>query len=110
MNFLVVAQLPPALAHWIKSQGHDATHVLELGFHNADDSTIWQHARQSNAVMISKDEDFVDRWLIKSEGVALVWKRKGNCSNDALMAWFELLWPDALKSLQQGERLVELRT
>lgn len=110
MNFLVDAQLPPALAQWIKSQGHDATHVFELGFHSTDDPTIWQHARQSNAVIISKDEDFVDRWLIKPEGVTLVWIRKGNCSNHALMVWLEPLWPDVLKRLQQGERLVELRT
>lgn len=109
MNFLIDAELPPALAQWIKSRGHEATHVFELGFHNADDSTIWQHARKTNAVVVSKDEDFVDRWLMKPEGVALVWIRKGNCSNQALMVWLEPLWPDALKRLQQGERLVELR-
>ena len=41
--------------------------------------------------------------------VALIWIRKGNCSNEALMAWFEPLWPETLKRLEQGVRLVELR-
>jgi hypothetical protein len=38
-----------------------------------------------------------------------VWIRKGNCSNDALMTWLEPLWPETVKRLEQGERLIELR-
>ena len=110
MNFLIDAQLPPALARWIKNQGHDATHVFELGLHQADDSTLWQTARRLGAAIISKDEDFVDRWLLNPEGVALVWIRKGNCSNDALTAWLAPLWLDVVKRLEQGEKLIELRS
>ena len=64
MNFLVDSQLPPALARWIAGQGHTATHVLEMGLEAADDTLIWEHARATSAVIISKDEDFVDRWQI----------------------------------------------
>jgi predicted nuclease of predicted toxin-antitoxin system len=60
-------------------------------------------------VVVSKDEDFVDRWLLSGGEVSLVWIRKGNCSNRALMAWIEPLWPDVVKRLSQGERLIELR-
>ena len=42
MNFLVDAQLPPGLAHWLAEQGHSAQHVLELGFAEAEDITIWK--------------------------------------------------------------------
>jgi hypothetical protein len=38
-----------------------------------------------------------------------VWIRKGNCSNAALMTWLEPLWPETVKRLEQGERLIELR-
>jgi predicted nuclease of predicted toxin-antitoxin system len=31
MRFLVDAQLPPALAQWLASHGHDAMHVTDLG-------------------------------------------------------------------------------
>ena len=58
----------------------------------------------------SKDEDFVDRWLLSEAPVALIWIRKGNCSNQALMAWFEPLWPEALVRLVRGEKLIELRS
>ncbi len=110
MNFLVDAQLPPALARWIAKQGHQATHVFDLGFHTADDPEIWERARNENAVIISKDEDFVDRWLLSNEPVPFVWVRKGNCSSRALLAWLEPVWSDAVKRLEQGERFIELRT
>ncbi|MEI8043013.1 MAG: DUF5615 family PIN-like protein [Verrucomicrobiota bacterium] len=109
MNFLIDAQLPPALARWVGSQGHQATHVLDVGLQAADDDPIWEHARKQTAVIVSKDEDFVDRWLLSDRPVPLVWIRKGNCSNQALLAWLEPLWPDTLKRLEQGEHLIELR-
>jgi len=71
LNFLVDAQLPPRLARWISSHGHDAAHVFDRGLQAADDPAIWEHARTENAVIISKDEDFVDRWLLSETPVAL---------------------------------------
>ena len=109
MNFLVDAQLPPALARWIIDRGHRAAHVFDLGFHTADDPVIWQRAHLDQAAIISKDEDFVDHWLLSDQAVSLVWVRKGNCSNRALLSWFEPLWPDAVRRLEQGEKLIELR-
>lgn len=109
MNFLVDAQLPPALARWITSQGHRAVHVFDLGFHIAADPVIWQRAEGDESVIITKDEDFVDRWLLSEQPVRLVWIRKGNCSNSALLAWLQPLWPETVGRLEQGERLVELR-
>ena len=44
MYFLVDAQLPPALAKWITSQGHSASHVFDVGLEGADDRTIWTRA------------------------------------------------------------------
>ncbi len=109
MNFLVGAQLPPALARWIASRGHQASHVFDVALLKASDPDIWEHARQQNAIIINKDEDFVDRWLMNEAPVGLIWIRKGNCSNRALPAWFEPLWPDTLNRLEHGERFIELR-
>ena len=60
-------------------------------------------------MIISKDEDFVDRWLLSKEEIALIWVRRGNCSNAALVAWLEPMWQDVLDRLRQGEKLIELR-
>ena len=109
MKFIVDAQLPPALARWIADQGHEATHVFDLGLLNFDDREIWARARTDHAVIISKDEDFVDAWLLSAEPVPLIWLRKGNCSNRAMLAWLLPLWPDAVRRLEQGEAFIELR-
>ena len=84
-------------------------HIFDLGLHAADDSVIWERARIEQAVIISKDEDFVDRWLLSNQPVPFIWIRKGNCSTSALMAWLSPLWQEAVKRLEQGERLIELR-
>ena len=110
MNFLVDAQLPPALSRWISSKGHQANHLFDLALHTASDSVIWERARNENAAIITKDEDFVDRWLLSKQPAAIIWVRKGNCSNRALLEWLDPLWPEVIKRLEQGERLVELRS
>jgi predicted nuclease of predicted toxin-antitoxin system len=61
VTFLIDAQLPPALASWLIQQGHTAQHVDDLGLRNADDMVIWNHASESGAIVITKDEDFAER-------------------------------------------------
>ncbi len=84
-------------------------HVFELGLQETDDPVIWNQALSGGSVIISKDEDFVDQWLLAERPVPLIWIRKGNCSNRALLAWLEPLWPEVLHRLEQGELLIELR-
>ncbi len=109
MKFLIDAQLPPALARWINQKGHTGIHVFELGFESTDDDVIWEQARIDRAVVVSKDEDFVDRWLLNDPPVPLVWIRKGNCSNQVLLMWLESQWPEIVSRLEQGEQFIELR-
>jgi predicted nuclease of predicted toxin-antitoxin system len=58
VKFLVDHQLPPALARFLQSAGHDGKHVRELGLKEADDKTIWNRAISNEQILVSKDEDF----------------------------------------------------
>jgi uncharacterized protein DUF5615 len=58
MGFLVDAQLPPGLARWLAANGHEATHVSDLGLPTASDPAIWDHALAVSSVIVTKDEDF----------------------------------------------------
>jgi predicted nuclease of predicted toxin-antitoxin system len=52
--------------HWrggLPAEGIRPRTSLVLGFHTADDPVIWERARSEHAVIISKDEDFVDHWF-----------------------------------------------
>jgi predicted nuclease of predicted toxin-antitoxin system len=39
-RFIVDNQLPTALAHWLRAQGHQADHVLELSLAQSADTII----------------------------------------------------------------------
>jgi predicted nuclease of predicted toxin-antitoxin system len=58
MQFVVDAQLPPALATWLTDQGHAAVHAYELGLGRASDRVIWDRAIALGAVIVTTDEDF----------------------------------------------------
>ncbi len=61
MKFLVDAQLPPALARWLREAGHEAQAVRDAGLLEAEDGAIWNHALAIGAAIITKDEDFSQR-------------------------------------------------
>lgn len=108
MKFLVDAQLPPALARWLREAGHEATHVEEVGLREGDDRAIWACAEQMAAVILSKDEDFSARAQQQGEGPVIVWLRVGNTTNRVLREWIELRLPGIVQLAAQGGRVVEV--
>lgn len=109
MNFLVDAQLPPVLALWLTQQGHTATHVEDLGLHKVEDTEIWNHAVSTDAIIVTKDEDFAERTGRTTSGPVIVWLRIGNATNRALMQWLAPRWAEITVLLDTGNRLVEVR-
>ncbi len=108
MRFLVDAQLPPALARWLASRGHDAEHVADRGLAAADDRTIWRHAAATGAILVTKDEDFAVIRTLEDEGPPVLWIRLGNTRRREFLRWFERILPTALSALERGDSLVEL--
>jgi len=108
MRFLVDAQLPPALARWLASVGHEAEHVADCDLLSVPDREIWAYALANRAVIITKDEDFAVRRMMESSGPQVLWIRLGNTMRRALLVWLEPLFPLVLESLSRGEVLVEI--
>ena len=109
MLFLVYAQLLPALARTLTTENQRAQHLEDIGLRHAQDSAIWDYALQHHAVILTKDEAFVDRFRRQPDGPPIVWLRVGNSSTEALLTWFIPLLPALLQRLQAGDRLIELR-
>lgn len=101
--------MPPALARWLGDHGHAATAVRDVGLRESDDGSIRNFAIADDWVLITKDEDLVERSLITGEGPPIVWLRIGNCTNRVLFTWFAPLLPEILKQLESGQRIVEVR-
>jgi predicted nuclease of predicted toxin-antitoxin system len=109
VRLIVDQQLPPILATWFRDQGIDAFHVRELDLSAAADTAIWAEAMREDAVVVSRDEDFV-RLFRDRGGARLVWIRVGNCTNTTLLAMIEANWPEIVQRLSDGDRLIELRS
>jgi predicted nuclease of predicted toxin-antitoxin system len=108
LRFLVDAQLPPALARWLASRDHEASHVADLGLADATDRAIWGHAQTIGAILLTKDEDFALLKTIEGRGPVVVWIRLGNTRRRELLQWFERMLPDLLIALERGDSLIEI--
>ena len=109
VTFLVDAQLPPALARWLREAGHDAQHVSEVGLREAEDVPIWMYALSVQAVIVTKDEDFAERASRTINAPTIVWLRIGNATNPALLEWLRPRWSQVLMLLEEGHRLIQVR-
>jgi predicted nuclease of predicted toxin-antitoxin system len=68
MKFLVDAQLPRRFANWLNEAGHDALHTLDLPKKNlTSDNELVARATRDGRIVISKDADFVQTFLVTGE-------------------------------------------
>ena len=110
MKWLVDAQLPRRLASRLAALGHDAVHTLDLPNGNrTTDVEINRLATAENRIVVSKDADFVDSFLLQGLPPRLLWVTTGNIRNSTLLALFESLLPDLDLAFQQA-RYIELTT
>jgi predicted nuclease of predicted toxin-antitoxin system len=102
MKFIVDAQLPERLARWLKEQGLDAIHTLDLPAQNlTGDVDIVQVSTAQQRVVISKDSDFFEYYLLKGQPHKLLFITAGNMVNRDLIALFEVNWPQLFLLLEQ---------
>lgn len=108
MKFIVDAQLPRRLSHWLNENGHDSKHTLDLVKKNkSSDIEISQLADQEARIVISKDTDFLDDHLLNNRPKMLLIIKTGNIRNSELIDLFDNCI-EQLENLFQHHALVEL--
>ena len=83
--------------------------MREVGLREAKDAAIWQYALQNQAVILTKDEDFVERCLRVEPAPVVVWLRIGNATNPVLLGWLLPMLPAVVARIESGDRLIEVR-
>jgi len=110
MKLWIDAQLSPAIAAWINRTFDDieAESVLALGLRDATDPDIFEEAKKSDAVLMSKDDDFIQ--LIDQRGTPpkLIWITCGNTSNVRMREILSTALLKAIELLQNGEKSLKL--
>lgn len=108
MKFLVDAHLPMALSIWLKQKGFDSIHTRELEAGNrTKDIVLFNFSMESDRIVITKDNDFLQRYLIKAEPKKLLFLPTGNLSNKKLINLFDNNF-DTIISLLENNSVIEL--
>ena len=89
MKFLIDAQLPRRVVAQLRQAGHDAIHTLDLPDGNrTTDRIINELSIKEQYIVVTKDSDFVESFLLRREPWKLLLISTGNVSNARLEALF----------------------
>jgi len=108
MKFLVDEQLPKLLADWLLEKGYDSVHVSALLTNTKiPDGYICERSMTESRVVITKDSDFFNTYLIKKQPYKLLYITTGNLRNRPLLDLFRTSFSQLLTILENAE-VVEL--
>lgn len=95
MKFLVDAQLPRRLVLLLGSEAHDARHTLNLRRGNTTpDAELCDICQREQRVLVTKDLDFTDSFMLKRRPARLLLISTGNISNRELETLVRARLPD----------------
>ena len=109
MKFWIDAQLSPSLAPWLNHTFEvQAFSIQRLGLRDASDERIFFAARKAKAIVITKDQDFVQLLNRLGSPPQVVWVTCGNTSNAQMREILGQTFQRAISLLQSGESLIEI--
>jgi predicted nuclease of predicted toxin-antitoxin system len=90
VKYLVDAQLPSKLSRMLHAYGLDSLHTDDLPRRErTDDETIIRIADREQRIVITKDADFLDSYLVRGSPSKFLFVTTGNIPNSALLQLFE---------------------
>jgi predicted nuclease of predicted toxin-antitoxin system len=109
MTIWIDAQLSPAISIWIESNFDVRAFALrDLGLRDAEDEEIFLAAKKADAVVMTKDSDFVSLLDRFGSPPKIIWLTCGNTSNENLKIILSKTLQDAVDLLNNGEEIVEI--
>lgn len=110
MTLWIDAQISPAVSAWI-NRTQSSIHAKSLRSLNllyATDKEIFFSAKEANAVILTKDQDFFQLLSNFGPPPQIIWLTCGNTSTKNLCKLLETALPLAIKLLSEGEPIVEI--
>jgi predicted nuclease of predicted toxin-antitoxin system len=100
MKFLIDAQLPPSLKELFSEKGYDCIHTRDLELGNfTPDKTINIISVTQERILITKDSDFLESFIIKNEPYKLILVKLGNTSKAGLIQFFNDNFIEMMKKI-----------
>jgi len=111
MRIWIDAQLSPAIASWIGDNFDlEAVAIRDLGLRDAEDIEIFKAAKTDDAILLTKDRDFLDLLERFGPPPKVIWLTCGNTSNEELQRILTRTLADAVELLKGGESIIEIST
>jgi predicted nuclease of predicted toxin-antitoxin system len=80
MKLLFDENLSPNLPHRLRDLFPNSLHVRDVGMKATIDPVVWDYAKDSDLMIVSKDSDMHDLSLVLGSPPKVIWIRLGNCS------------------------------
>ena len=107
MHFLADMGVSLSVTNWLRSSGHDISHIAELGLKRLPDQDIFEKAIFENRIILTWDLDFGEI-LAHSRGkvVSVILFRLNNTTSRFVIRRLSVVLPDAERSLLVGAIVV----
>jgi predicted nuclease of predicted toxin-antitoxin system len=90
LKFLIDTQLPPKLSRFFRDKGFNAIHTTHFeNGHLFQDFQIIDISIKEQRIIITKDSDFFDNFILKGSPPKVLLLQVGNISNIDLIELFE---------------------
>ena len=80
VKLLFDQNLSPKLVKRLSDFYPNSDHLDLLILGTAEDTLVWEHAKDNGFVVVTKDADFADLSVLRGFPPQVVWIRRGNCS------------------------------
>ena len=111
MKLLFDENLSPRLVMELQTIFPQSAHVTSVGLRGQPDDTVWCYARDHDAVIVSKDNEFRQLSFLKGPPPKVIWLAVGNAGTGAIAALLRQSRPqiDAfVASPEEGLLVLEL--
>lgn len=104
MKFIVDAQLPFRLSSFLRKEGFDVIHTSDLPNQNfTKDNLIIKIAEEQSRIVVTKDSDFFEHYLVHGKPEKILMITTGNIVNKELIALFQTNLPQLLSLLLENQ-------
>jgi predicted nuclease of predicted toxin-antitoxin system len=109
IKFFVDTQLPPLLAKFLAEKDFDAIHTTDFPEgHLLQDTEIVKIAISEQRIIITKDSDFLDNYLLKGAPPKILLLKLGNISNRELLEVIDLYLQQLINQFESQSELIML--
>jgi predicted nuclease of predicted toxin-antitoxin system len=90
MNFIVDAHIPKKISQLLQDAGHNSIHTSSLPLRNeTPDNLINKISIEENRIVITKDSDFYNSFILRQVPYKIIFVKTGNISKLELIKLFE---------------------